>query len=86
MTISVIQKVTKPEKYAKQDAPSLAILYVLTGHGAIIKAHDPTGIEEARLLLPFPTASKAYPEEAVAVADAVVLLTERNRFRGPDLI
>ena len=35
-----------------RDAPSLAILPALADKGALIRAHDPEGIEEARLLLP----------------------------------
>ena len=50
-----------------------------------IVAHDPEGIDEARDLLPEAIEYKNSVMETVAGADAVVLMTEWNLYRGLDL-
>lgn len=84
-TIAVLGLTFKPETDDMRDAPSLAILPKLIENGAIIQAHDPRGTREARPLLP---ASVSYFDDiysAIAGADAVVLMTEWNVYRGLDL-
>lgn len=84
-TIAVLGLTFKPETDDMRDAPSLAILPKLIENGAIIRAHDPQGIREARALLP---ASVNYFDDiyaTIADADAVVLMTEWNVYRGLDL-
>ena len=83
--IAVLGLTFKPETDDMRDAPSLAILPALVDKGAKITAHDPQGIEEAKDQLP---ESIEYIEdmyEAVKGADAVVLMTEWNQYRGLDL-
>jgi UDPglucose 6-dehydrogenase len=83
--IAVLGLTFKPETDDMRDAPALAILPNLADKGALIRAHDPQGIHEARPLLP---ASLHYCEdiyEAFEGADAVVLMTEWNEYRGLDL-
>ena len=53
--------------------------------GAIIRAHDPEGIDEARNLLPSSILYFDSIYEAIHEADAVVLMTEWNEYRGLDL-
>ena len=68
-----------------RDSPALAILPGLVEKGAKIRAHDPQGMDEARELLP---ANIEYCEDmydAMLGADAVVLMTEWNAYRGLDL-
>ena len=83
--IAVLGLTFKPETDDMRDAPSLAILPALLDKGASIQAHDPEGMSSARPLLP---PGVVYVENATATfegADAVVLMTEWNQYRGLDL-
>ena len=84
-TLAVLGLTFKPETDDMRDAPALSILPALTEKGAIIKAHDPEGMEEAAELLPEGISYCTSPYEALKDADAVVLLTEWNEYRGLDL-
>jgi len=84
-TIAVLGLTFKPETDDMRDAPSLAILPALLDRGALIRAHDPAGMEEASHHLPAGIHYAASIEEATANAEAVVLLTEWNQYRGLDL-
>jgi UDPglucose 6-dehydrogenase len=68
-----------------RDAPSLAILPNLIDKGATIHAHDPQGVEEAKKLLPEKIVYFDDIYEAITGADAIVLMTEWNEYRGLDL-
>ena len=84
-TIAVLGLTFKPETDDMRDAPSLAILPKLIENGAKIQAHDPHGVKEAKALLPD---SVIYSDDIYATvqnADAVVLMTEWNVYRGLDL-
>ncbi len=84
-TIAVLGLTFKPETDDMRDAPALAILPPLLEKGAVIRAHDPQGMDEARKLLP---ATMHYCDdiyETVAGADAVIMMTEWNCYRGLDL-
>lgn len=83
--IGVLGLTFKPETDDLRDAPALSILPPLVEKGALVQAHDPQAMAEARALLP---AGVAFCEDAYAVfrgADAVVLMTEWNAYRGLDL-
>ncbi len=83
--IAVLGLTFKPETDDMRDAPSLSILPPLIDKGASIVAHDPQGVHEARGHLP---SSVEYAEDIYAAidgADAVVLMTEWNAYRGLDL-
>jgi len=83
--LAVLGLTFKPETDDMRDAPSLSILPKLIENGAIVNAHDPQGINEARTLLP---ESIYYCDSIYDVfhgADAVILLTEWNVYRGLDL-
>lgn len=84
-TIAVLGLTFKPETDDMRDAPALAILPALADKGAVIIAHDPQGIDEARDLLPTSIRYADSIEEATLGADAVVLMTEWNQYRGLDL-
>jgi UDPglucose 6-dehydrogenase len=84
-TIAVLGLTFKPETDDMRDAPALAILPALADKGAIIRAHDPQGMAEAKTLLPGSIQFSDNIESAVTGADAVVLLTEWNQYRGLDL-
>jgi UDPglucose 6-dehydrogenase len=84
-TIAVLGLTFKPQTDDMRDAPSLAILPPLMDRGAQIRAHDPQGMEEAKLELPPGIHYAESIEEAVRGADAVVLMTEWNEYRGLNL-
>jgi len=84
-TIAVLGLTFKPETDDMRDSPSLAILPALVDKGAIVKAHDPEGIKEAREILPDSIQYMDSIDEAIKDADAIVLMTEWNQYRGLDL-
>jgi len=84
-SIAVLGLTFKPETDDMRDSPALAILPNLIDKGASVRAHDPQGVHEAKALLP---ASVQYCDDVYAAckdADAVVLMTEWNEYRGLDL-
>jgi UDPglucose 6-dehydrogenase len=83
--IAVLGLTFKPETDDMREAPSLAILPALVEQGARIKAHDPHGMDEARKELPDSIAYTDNIDDAVRDADAIVLMTEWNQYRGLDL-
>ena len=84
-TLAVLGLAFKPETDDMRDAPALSILPKLIDNDATIQAHDPQAMPEARALLPD---SVLYFDDiyaALSGADAVVLMTEWNAYRGMDL-
>jgi UDPglucose 6-dehydrogenase len=81
-TIAVLGLTFKPETDDMRDSPSVAIISRLCGDGAIIRAFDPEGMEQARPLLPGTVHYCSDALDAVAGADALVLITEWNEFRA----
>jgi UDPglucose 6-dehydrogenase len=84
-TVAVLGLTFKPETDDMRDSPSLAIIPNLVDKGAVIHAHDPQGVEEARKLLPEQVKYFDNIVDVVNGADIVVLLTEWNEYRGLDL-
>ena len=84
-TIGVLGLTFKPETDDMRDAPALSILPPLIEKGADIKAHDPKGMEEARIMLPDSVTYYDDPYAVLEGADAALLLTEWNAYRGLDL-
>ncbi len=84
-TIAVLGLTFKPNTDDMREAPALAILPPLLDRGAHIRAHDPKGMPEARSLLPSAIDYCDDPYATLDGADALVLLTEWNEYRGLDL-
>lgn len=84
-TLGVLGLTFKPETDDMRDAPALAILPPLMEKGAKVRAHDPQGMHEAKTMLPDDVVYCDQPYEALEGADALVLLTEWNAYRGLDL-
>ena len=83
-TIGVLGLAFKQNTDDMRDAPSLDIVPALVAAGATVKAYDPEAMEEAKHLLDgIGYADNAY--DAVAGADAMVILTEWDQFRALDL-
>ncbi|WKL58580.1 UDP-glucose/GDP-mannose dehydrogenase family protein [Asticcacaulis sp. ZE23SCel15] len=83
-TIGILGLTFKPNTDDMRDAPSLDIVPALQAAGAKIQAYDPEGRHEAEKLLS-DVDYKANPYDAVAGADAMVILTEWDQFRALDL-
>ncbi len=82
--IAVLGVTFKPNTDDMRDAPSLVIIPELIAAGASITACDPEGGDEARRLLSgVDWVDDAY--SAADGADALVIITEWNAFRGLDL-
>ncbi len=83
-TIAVLGLTFKPNTDDMRDAPSLALVPDLQAAGAIVRAHDPEGIEQAKPMLPgIEFCETAY--QAIDGADALVILTEWDAYRALDL-
>jgi UDPglucose 6-dehydrogenase len=76
----------KPNTDDMREAPSQTIVSGLVGRGAAVVAYDPAAMNEAkRVFGPMPGLSYAEsPLDAVAGADALVVVTEWKEFRSPD--
>ncbi len=83
--LAVLGLTFKPETDDMRDAPSLAILPKLIENGASVRAHDPQGVHEAKSMLPESVVFCDNIYETFADADAVILMTEWNAYRGLDL-
>jgi UDPglucose 6-dehydrogenase len=83
--IAVLGLTFKPETDDMRDSPSLAIIPNLVDKGAVINAHDPQGVKEAKALLPEQVNYFDDVYETVTGADVVVLMTEWNEYRGLQL-
>ncbi|MEZ5567067.1 MAG: UDP-glucose/GDP-mannose dehydrogenase family protein [Halioglobus sp.] len=81
-TLAVLGLTFKPETDDMRDAPALTILPALIDKGAVVRAHDPQGMHEAKRLLPEAVSYAGDIFSAIADADAIVLLTEWNQYRA----
>ncbi len=84
-TLAVLGLAFKPETDDMRDAPALSILPKLIENGARIHAHDPQAMPEAKSLLPESVLFFNEVYAALSGADAVILMTEWNAYRGMDL-
>ena len=82
--IGVLGLTFKPNTDDMRDAPSISIITALQDAGARITAHDPEGVEQAKLVLE-DVAYVDTPYAAAEGADALVIITEWDAFRALDL-
>jgi UDPglucose 6-dehydrogenase len=77
----------KPGTDDMREAPSLVLIDQLLGWGATVCAHDPAALGEARRRLGDAGGKICYAEtgyDALAGADALVIVTDWNEYRHPD--
>jgi UDPglucose 6-dehydrogenase len=76
----------KPNTDDMREAPSRYLIADLFAAGASVVAHDPAAMDEARRIYAGEPriAYAATPQEALAGADALVIVTEWKVFRSPD--
>ena len=82
--IAVLGLTFKPNTDDMREAPSISLITALKDMGAQVRAFDPVGMEQARLVLP----DVAYcdgPYSCVDGADGAVIVTEWEQFRALDL-
>lgn len=83
-TVAILGLTFKPNTDDMRDAPSIAIIQTLQDAGASVKAFDPEGVEQAKLVIKDVEFS-ASPYAAAEGADALVIVTEWDAFRALDL-
>ncbi|MET0241312.1 MAG: UDP-glucose/GDP-mannose dehydrogenase family protein [Sphingobium sp.] len=83
-TIAVLGLTFKPNTDDMRDSPAIAVVQTLQDGGATVRAYDPEGMEQAKLVLPDITYTKG-SYDAMEGADALVIVTEWDAFRALDL-
>jgi UDPglucose 6-dehydrogenase len=74
----------KPNTDDMREAPALTLIDALLAAGARVSAHDPVAMDEARRRLGDRVQFAASSYEALADADALVVVTDWNEYRHPD--
>jgi UDPglucose 6-dehydrogenase len=75
----------KPNTDDIRESPAIDIVQALIQEGALIRAYDPAGMDNARGVLPEGVTYCKDSYEAAEGSDALVILTEWNQFRKLDL-
>lgn len=84
-TVAVWGLAFKPKTDDMRDAPSLDIVPALVNGGHTVLAFDPAAEENAKKMLPASVTFVSDKMDALTNADALVILTEWDEFRGADL-
>jgi UDPglucose 6-dehydrogenase len=74
----------KPRTDDMREAPSLVVVDELVKAGAKVRAHDPEALDNARRIFGGRVTYHKTNYEALAGADALIILTEWNEFRHPN--
>ena len=83
-TVAILGLTFKPNTDDMRNSPSLDIIPALQAAGAKIRAYDPEGMDEARLMLDgIEYCDDAY--DTLPNSDALVIITEWNVFRAMDM-
>jgi UDPglucose 6-dehydrogenase len=83
-TVAILGLTFKPNTDDMRDSPAIAVVQTLQDAGATIRAFDPEGTEQAKLVLSnVHYCTNAY--DAMDGADALVIVTEWDAFRALDL-
>jgi UDPglucose 6-dehydrogenase len=83
-TIAVLGLTFKPNTDDMREAPSIALITALQDMGAKVRAYDPVGMEQARLVLDGVDYA-VNPYACAQGAHALVIVTEWEQFRALDL-
>ncbi len=83
-TVAVLGLTFKPNTDDMRDSPAIAIIQALQDAGAQVRAFDPEGVEQAKLVLTGVDYARD-PYDCVTGADAAVLVTEWDAFRALDM-
>ena len=83
--VAVLGLSFKPETDDMRDSPSIPLIESLILDGARVRAFDPEAMANARQFLPEQVEYCTDSYEAVAGADALIIVTEWNQFRSLDM-
>jgi len=83
-TVAVLGLTFKPNTDDMRDAPSIPLITALHDMGAVVRAYDPVGMEQAKKVLP-ELVYCSNPYECAKDADVLVIVTEWEQFRALDL-
>ncbi|MBI5588699.1 MAG: UDP-glucose/GDP-mannose dehydrogenase family protein [Deltaproteobacteria bacterium] len=83
--IGVLGLTFKPNTDDIRESPAIDIVERLLNEGALVKAFDPAGMENARKVMPYTVTYCNDAYEAAEGSDALVILTDWNQFRKLDL-
>jgi UDPglucose 6-dehydrogenase len=83
-TLAIWGLAFKPRTDDMREAPSITVIESLLVAGAKIRVHDPEALGNARLLFGDRLSYHATNYDALAGADALLILTEWNEFRHPN--
>src|SRR5215472_7184060 len=82
-TIAILGLTFKPNTDDMRDAPSIPLITALLDMGAMVRAYDPVGMEQARQVLAGIEFCDG-PYDCAKGADALVIVTEWEQFRALD--
>jgi UDPglucose 6-dehydrogenase len=85
LTIAVLGLTFKPDTDDMREAPSVPLIETLQRFGAVVRAHDPVGMENAARMLENVELLED-PYECARGADAVVIVTEWDSIQNLDLV
>ncbi|HKE90470.1 MAG TPA: UDP-glucose/GDP-mannose dehydrogenase family protein [Gemmatimonadales bacterium] len=83
-TIAVWGLAFKAETDDVRESPAIVLVEALLAAGAKVRAHDPAAVDTARRVLGDRVTFVEHAYEAVAGADALVVVTEWLEYRNPD--
>jgi len=83
-TVAVLGLTFKPNTDDMRDSPAIAVIQALQDAGAQVRAFDPEGTEQARLVLNDVDYARN-PYDCLTGADVAVLVTEWDAFRALDM-
>ena len=83
-TVAVWGLAFKPETDDMRAAPALVVVEGLLARGAAVRVHDPEAMASARAVFGDHVTYDGTNYEALAGADALVILTEWKQYRTPD--
>ncbi|CAA7620191.1 UDP-glucose 6-dehydrogenase [Candidatus Terasakiella magnetica] len=83
--VAVLGLTFKPNTDDMRDSPAIDIVRALVDAGAVVKAFDPEGMDEAKKLLPDAVQYCADAYATMPDAACLVIITEWNEFRALDL-
>lgn len=83
--VAVLGLAFKPKTDDMREAPSIDVIEALIKAGHSVTTFDPVAMDRAKPLLPKSVKYSSSPLEAAKGADAVLVLTEWDVFRGLDL-
>lgn len=84
-TVAVWGLSFKPKTDDMREAPSIDVIHALVNAGHTVTAYDPVATERAKALMPATISYAATAMDAAKNADALVVLTEWDEFRGVGL-